>query len=450
MSRNSSSLEEQNRRKNCVSNAYKEASSSGVKAPELDVTGSVESGSGGSLSASTTIGGWGYGSEEGFGSRSRKCDENDASFSQSNQNSLRQSEVIALGALPFNDRDTWVKETKVSPSPADFRLKSIGEILTSENLRNIPLDPNNEEGEKLDADLLKNFFQDTMEKYCDIMLGEPCPAVKGCHIWNDCNVGDICIDDNSEKGFVCIPVKSCRISNDCNHFEACVEDDNSEKGFFCTPASISWTFSMGEVAKQLSDVLGQYEYHGDKGYYVQTSTEQSNEEFEARYLYRDEDDKWWVSDTPGERSGWLRNTGSSQTPPINTHTWQYFDPTKKTWQENQDVFVTDDFSPMLSEFSVLLSVVAYPEKWKVLGKYLGSFIKTQRWWLGRPVYANEEGRLLYHGGDEYGWVIGDRIGTRVVLRGSDLRAYSTFGWEYYTGSEWKRAYDFDETIFPLD
>ena len=203
MSRKSNSLEEQNRKMNCVSNAYKEANSEGVEVNEFDVSGLVESGPVSSGNVSTTVGGLGHGSEDGFGNRSRQCDENSASFFQSNQISLRQSEVIAVGALPFNDRDTWIKKRKVSPFPADFRLAPIANLLTINNLKDIPLDPNDEEGEKLDADLLKNFFQDTMEEYCDIMLGEPCPAVKGCHIWNDCNVWDTCEDDNSEKGFTC-------------------------------------------------------------------------------------------------------------------------------------------------------------------------------------------------------------------------------------------------------
>ena len=168
MSRQSTSLEEQNRKRNCVSKAYKESNSEGVKVPELEVSGSVESGPA-SVSASTTVLGWGYSSDDGFGNRSRQCDENSASFFQSNQISLRQSEVIAVGALPFNDRDTWIKETKVSPFPEDFRLAQIANLLTINNLKDIPLDPNDEEGEKLDADLLKKFFQDTMEKYCDIM-----------------------------------------------------------------------------------------------------------------------------------------------------------------------------------------------------------------------------------------------------------------------------------------
>ena len=207
MSKKSNSKEEQNRKKKCVSTAFRESNGDGVRSIELDLSLSAEKGpvSGG---VSTTFGGWGYGSEDGFGNRSRQCDENGNSYFQSNQNSLRQSEVVAVGALPFNDRDTWIKQTKVSPSPADFRLDSIANLLTINNLKDIPLDPNNEEGEKLDADLLKKFYQDTMKKYCDIMLGEPCPAVKGCHIWNDCNVGEMCKDEISVKGFVCMKSKS--------------------------------------------------------------------------------------------------------------------------------------------------------------------------------------------------------------------------------------------------
>ena len=206
MSKKSNSQEERNRKKKCVSNAYRESTGSGVRVNEFDV--SVSAGKGPvSGSVSSTVGGWGYGSEDGFGKRSSQCDENGYSFSQSNHNYLRQSEVIAIGTLPYKDKETWIKETQVNPSPADFRLASIVDLLTPENLKDIPLDPDNEEGEKLDADLLQKYHKDTMGMYCDLMLGEPCPTVKGCHIWNDCNVGDICEDDNSEKGFTC---KKCK------------------------------------------------------------------------------------------------------------------------------------------------------------------------------------------------------------------------------------------------
>ena len=52
--------------------------------------------------------------------------------------------------------------------------------------------------------------------------------------------------------------------------------------------------SSGGAAKHHGESLGQYEYHEDKGYYVQTSTEQSEGLFTPRYLYRDEYDEWEI------------------------------------------------------------------------------------------------------------------------------------------------------------
>ena len=72
--------------------------------------------------------------------------------------------------------------------------------------------------------------------------------------------------------------------------------------------------SSGGAARGVGHALGQYEYLEDKGYYVQTNTEQSDEEFRALYLYL-VDDIWFVSGTTTFRGGWLRNFQSSQSPP---------------------------------------------------------------------------------------------------------------------------------------
>ena len=48
--------------------------------------------------------------------------------------------------------------------------------------------------------------------------------------------------------------------------------------------------STGAAAKIWPELLGQYEYDEDRECYVQSSTEERNEEYTARYLYRDEDD----------------------------------------------------------------------------------------------------------------------------------------------------------------
>ena len=48
--------------------------------------------------------------------------------------------------------------------------------------------------------------------------------------------------------------------------------------------------STGGAAQHQGGLLGQFEYLEDKDYYLQSNTEQSNEQFIAVYLYPDEDD----------------------------------------------------------------------------------------------------------------------------------------------------------------
>ena len=158
--------------------------------------------------------------------------------------------------------------------------------------------------------------------------------------------------------------------------------------------------SRGGAVQHLGGMLGQYEYLEDKEYYVQTSTERCEEWFRARYLFRDEDDKWWVSDIPGEKIGWLYNPRSSQTLPSSG--WRYAD--NGSWHDDLTMTVT----------------------------------KRERWLYGRPVYVNKHGRTLHHGGT---WEIGYNLGQHSPVRGSRARdsPVNEKSWTYWTGSERKPA-----------
>ena len=188
--------------------------------------------------------------------------------------------------------------------------------------------------------------------------------------------------------------------------------------------------STDGAARHQGGNLGQYEYYEDKGYYVQTSTEQSNENFEAVYLYRDKNDEWLVGPTPGEETGWLWNPRSSKTPPSSG--WQYSDGTG-TWPSDHTLTVTPGpLPPLPTQFTVIASGAAakdWPES-------LGVFTKSQSWWHGRPIYVNTEGQLLYHGNQDDGWVIGSKLG-KVGLSGSQSHhsPASEDSWRYWTGSE---------------
>ena len=195
--------------------------------------------------------------------------------------------------------------------------------------------------------------------------------------------------------------------------------------------------SSGGAARGVGHALGQYEYLEDKGYYVQTSTEQRNEMFVAIYLYPVEDDKfdkWLVWKTHGEKAGWLYNPRSSQTLPSSG--WTYSDGTG-TWPSDQTLTVTPGPLPPLPRQFIVTATGAAAE---VCPKCLGVFTKTQRWWLGRPVYVNTGGWLLHHGPEDYGWLIGDKL-LYGGLRGSRGRhsPAEEDNWKYASYGEWKPA-----------
>ena len=144
--------------------------------------------------------------------------------------------------------------------------------------------------------------------------------------------------------------------------------------------------STGEVAQLAGELLGQYEYDEDKEYYVQSSTEQSNDQYIGRYLYYLDDYKVWVvGPTPGGK------TDSWSTSKELTGGWVYAD--GEAWKSDPSLTVTPGPLPSLpSQFTVTASGAA-AEKFP---SYLGVYNKTERWWSGRPVYVNTHGRFLFH------------------------------------------------------
>ena len=195
--------------------------------------------------------------------------------------------------------------------------------------------------------------------------------------------------------------------------------------------------SMGGASLSVGGVLGQYEYDEMKGYYQQTSTEKDHEDFRARYLYPDEDDKWHVDHTPyiyhGEKGGYLYNPIPSKTPP--TSGWQCAK--KGTLLHDPTLTISTGPLPPLARQLTVTATGAAADKYP---SCLGVFSRSERWWNGRPVYTNIRGRFLYHHGVGYGWVIGYKFDRR-ALAGS--RSYhspeSEDRWRYWTGSEWKPA-----------
>ena len=192
--------------------------------------------------------------------------------------------------------------------------------------------------------------------------------------------------------------------------------------------------STGEAAEHVGEALGQFEYHENKGYYIQSSTEQRNKDFVAVYLYPDEDDWWFVGTTPFLSAGLLLNPRPSKIPP--TSGWKWGD--GESFHDDPTLTVTSGPLPPLSRQFTVTATGVVPEN---LQEYLGVFTRTQRWSLGRPVYVNTAGNLLHHGPGFHGWVIGPTFGMG-FLSGSQARQSpaSEDNWRYYSKGEFRPAH----------
>ena len=93
------------------------------------------------------------------------------------------------------------------------------------------------------------------------------------------------------------------------------------------------------VAFNKGHMLGQFHYLEDKKCFVQSSTEQSHKDFQARYMYQNTDNCWWVNGTPGKEAGWLKNPRTNNEGlPENGH-WQYADRSKPIIQGTTVTFM---------------------------------------------------------------------------------------------------------------
>ena len=155
MSSKSKTVEERSKRMECVSKAFEYANHQGVHLQEFDLSAGVGVGPA-SVGVSTRVGGWGKESSKAFGDASSRCDENSDSKSALSSIGVEQSEIVSVGVLPYTDKEKWIDAIKEAPSSAKFTLTDITNLLTPLNLNHIPLDPDNPDGEMLDAELLRD------------------------------------------------------------------------------------------------------------------------------------------------------------------------------------------------------------------------------------------------------------------------------------------------------
>ena len=74
--------------------------------------------------------------------------------------------------------------------------------------------------------------------------------------------------------------------------------------------------------------------------------------------------------------------------------------------------------------------------------YLGVFSFADKWWNGRPLLINSNGRLMYHGNQDYGWLLSSDLDNNVI-RGtmSHLSPEREKNWLYWdsSSSSYKQA-----------
>ena len=161
--------------------------------------------------------------------------------------------------------------------------------------------------------------------------------------------------------------------------------------------------SKGGAARHQAQggVLGQFEYDEGK----ESSTDQSNEKFQKIKLFSSSD-VWQILVSPSQKSAWLKNPTPSKTVPSGG--WLYHD--GKTWQDDPTLTISPGPLSLARQFTVTATGAAAKER----PAYPGVFTRTERWWHGRPVYTNTQGRLLHHGPGDNGWMTAPTLGKRAL------------------------------------
>jgi len=226
----STSAAQRQERRNCINRAFSVGTNTGVSHREVDVsykvqgpevsvnvpvpvpvggvpvpvpgpvTGTVK---GPEVGAATTVGGWGAGSGAKYRREASRCGGNHTDSFFSARRNFQRSTIKSVGSLPLADTDEWARNTKESPSVIRFNLQSISNLIY-DFAGDVTVDDDNPNAGNLDADRMYTYLEQATNNYCETVLGEPCPAVKGCAYENLCPPNKICVDDDSAAlGFVC-------------------------------------------------------------------------------------------------------------------------------------------------------------------------------------------------------------------------------------------------------
>ena len=117
---------------------------------------------------------------------------------------FERTRITSVGSTPKLDPQAWADDVKSSPAVIRRELKEISTLFTEEFIGDIPEDEANPSTGRLDPASMREFFNNGLADYCQLMLGEECPPVKGCG-FNLCGSGKSCRNDNSTLGFKCEP-----------------------------------------------------------------------------------------------------------------------------------------------------------------------------------------------------------------------------------------------------
>ena len=183
--------------------SYKRISTPPPPIPPITVATAMP-GTGGTLGVGTTIGGWGANSDSTFNREAKNC-LNDTNWNRFYlENKFERTRITSVGSAPKLDPQAWAEDVKSSPAVIRRELKEISSLFTDEFIGDIPEDEANPSTGRLDPALMREFFNNGLANYCQLMLGEECPPVKGCG-FNLCGPNESCRNDNSTLGFKCEP-----------------------------------------------------------------------------------------------------------------------------------------------------------------------------------------------------------------------------------------------------
>merc|ERR1712098_160833 len=220
---------------------------------------------------------------------------------------------------------------------------------------------------------------------------------------------------------ITVPVPDPDISITTHCYNSLCNQDNVLDGVEGPPEKIVLS-SEGEAANVQGGVLGEYKYDSQKNHYVQSNSEIFHEQYEPKYLYRDDEYEDWVVD------GLLWNANKGNKVP-NDYSWEVFD--GEEWIVDPDLIViTGALRACKGATLYGAGPVAQNQ-----GNYLGEYKVTNKKWNGHPVYKSNNGGLLHMSSDGY-WTASDRLGQHNI-RGLPGRLCPSESnkWEYWDGSK---------------